>query len=146
MQYPNAPTSSTYTANSLNQYTSITNTPAGGTPTITNYGYDSDGNLVSGGNTSYTYDEANRLTQLIRTNPNTGANEAKSEFVYDGLSRKRISREYSWINNAWVLQSETRRVYDGMNVVQERDDTNAVKISYTCSGNIGGLLARTVGE
>ena len=61
------------------------------------------------------------------------------------MSRKRISREYSWdgANNAWQLQSETRRIYDGLNVVQERDGTNSITVNYTRAGNIGGLLAKS---
>jgi len=77
-----------------------------------------------------------------------GANLHKSEFLYDGLSRKRISREYEWINGTWELQSEVRRICGGMNVVQERDGTNAVTATYTrgqdMGGGIGGLLARSV--
>lgn len=34
-------------------------------------------------------------------------------------------------------------VYDGMDVVQERDATNTTKVNYSRSGNIGGLLARS---
>ncbi len=42
-----------------------------------------------------------------------------------------------------VLQNEKRRVYDGMDIVQERDQYNTVTASITRAGNIGGILART---
>ena len=41
------------------------------------------------------------------------------------------------------LQNEKRRVYDGMDIVQERDQNNIVTASITRAGNIGGILART---
>ncbi len=40
-------------------------------------------------------------------------------------------------------QQELRRVYVGRDVVQERDVNNVVIASYTRTGNIGGILART---
>lgn len=58
------------------------------------------------------------------------------------MSRLCISREFSPVNGEWVQQSEIRRIYDGMDVVQERDETGALICSYTRDGNIGGLLAR----
>ena len=143
-----------YESNALNQYSSYSTT-SNGTTTITPLSYDLNGNLSSQGNLRFSYDDADRLSQVIRVNAQTGANEGRSEFVYDGLSRKRISREYSWDGtaNAWVLQSETRRIYDGLNVIQERDGTNSITVNYTRgadlsgsvsgAGGIGGLLARS---
>ena len=54
-----------------------------------------------------------------------------------------VSRYYVQSNGTLALQNETRRVYDGMDVVQERDQNNVVTASYTRTGNIGGILART---
>ena len=73
----------------------------------------------------------------------SGQTTSQYQFVYDGLSRLRISRYYVRVNGQLALQNETRRVYDGMDVVQERDQNNVVTASYTRTGNIGGLLART---
>jgi hypothetical protein len=42
-----------------------------------------------------------------------------------------------------VQAGEVRRVYDGMDIVQERDGQNQVLATYTRSGNIGGILSRT---
>ena len=86
----------------------------------------------------------------MRVDAQTGANEHKSEFVYDGLSRKRITREYDWADGAWQQQGETRFVYSGRNVIQERDGNNNVTATYTrgqgMGGGIGGLLARSTAE
>src|SRR5207237_8301300 len=56
---------------------------------------------------------------------------------------------------SWVLDSETRYIYDGSRVVQERDTNNTPTVSYTRgndlslslegAGGIGGLLARSSG-
>ena len=91
---------------------------------------------------------ASRLS-AINTNVNLRSPMAggRSEFVYDGLSRLRISRYYvrNANTNALELQNEKRRVYDGMDIVQERDGNNVTTASLTRAGNIGGILARTTG-
>lgn len=137
--------------NGLNQLTGVSSySTSTNTATLTgsqSMGYDADGNLgavvsrnaqgTESGRTSYAYDDASRLVKI------EVPNSSKWEFAYDGMSRLRISRQSSWVNGAWVVGEEKRRVYVGMNVVQERDGTNAVTASYTRVGNIGGLLARS---
>jgi RHS repeat-associated protein len=93
------------------------------------------------------YDDENQLTNVMV------ANAWKSEFFYDGKMRRRLRREFTWQNGAWVQTNEVRYVYDGNLVVQERDNFNVVRVTYTrgsdLSGNfegaggIGGLLARS---
>lgn len=102
------------------------------------------------------YDDDNRLTT------NWVAGVWKAEHVYDGLSRRRIERNYTWhsaIGN-WQLTNEVHFLYDGKVVIQER--TYAPQLSTTIpqqcvsyirgrdlsgsfqgAGGIGGLLART---
>ena len=137
--------------NEVNQLTQSksydTNTAPATLLGTTNFGYDPKGNLTAtattngsggpSGSATYVYDDADRLTGI--TNPGS----SKREFLYDGMSRMRVSRNWNWQNGAWVPQSETRRVYDGMDVVQERDGSNAVTANYTRLGNIGGILARS---
>jgi RHS repeat-associated protein len=58
-----------------------------------------------------------------------------------------------WYGGTWQEGAEKRYVYDGNNVIQERDGNNTVLVSYTRgtdlsgdfqdAGGIGGLLART---
>jgi RHS repeat-associated protein len=116
-------------------------------PATANYQYDSNGNLIFDGLRGFAYDDEN---QLIRV---TVTNDWKSEFVYDGKMRRRIRKEYSWQNGAWVLDEEVRYVYDLNLVIQERDRLNVSQVTYTRgkdlsgslegAGGIGGLLART---
>ena len=132
---------SSYTTNVLNQYTAVSTNG-----TTANLSYDERGNLLAQGTHRYAYDDANRLSSIVRVDAQTGANEHKSEFVYDGLSRKRITREYDWAEGDWQQIAETRFVYSGRLVIQERDANNNVAATYTRRGNIGGLLARTTAD
>ena len=147
-----------YTPNRLNRYAGLTSSWAGGASgSESTLGYDKSGNLTnwtsvatgacSASNTVYVYDDADRLTSVVTRNPSTLANVGKSEFQYDGLSRLRVTKEYTWNGTAWVIVagSEKRRVYDGMDVVQERDGSNGVGSTYTRDGNIGGILAKRSG-
>jgi len=118
-------------------------------PATVAYIYDLNGNLKSDGTRGFDYDDEN---QLIRV---TVTNSWKSEFTYDGRFRRRIRKESTWQNSAWVQITEARYIYDGMLVIQERDVNNLPAVTYTRgrdlsgslqgAGGIGGLLARTDG-
>src|SRR5665213_2675325 len=109
--------------------------------------YDSNGNLTNDGTRVFYYDGENQLTNVHV------AGQWQSLFVMDGLGRKRIERNYSWVTSAWHLTNEIHYVYDGMLTVQERDTNNIVLVTYTRgmdlsttrhgAGGIGGLLARS---
>jgi RHS repeat-associated protein len=113
--------------------------------------YDAKGNLTNDARRSFVYDDEDQLTQVVVTN---GANNStRSDFVYDGLFRRRIRREWSWVNGNWAQSAEVRYVYDGRVVIQERDANDLPAVTYTRgldlsgsregAGGIGGLLART---
>ena len=109
--------------------------------------YDTAGNLTQtlssdGSKTLYTYDDADRLTRLERRNA-AGVPVSASEWVYDYASRKPVSREFTYSNGAWAQTSEKRRVFDDMDVVQERNGLNQVTAQLVRSGNIGGILSRS---
>jgi len=119
-------------------------------PASANLIYDLNGNLRTNANNVltfriYDYDDEN---QLIRV---TEPASWKSEFTYDGKMRRRIRKEFTWQNAAWVQTKEVRYIYDGNLVIQERDANNLPTIGYTRgkdlsgslegAGGIGGLLA-----
>ncbi|MEI7728031.1 MAG: RHS repeat-associated core domain-containing protein [Verrucomicrobiota bacterium] len=116
-------------------------------PASPSFAYDLNGNLTSDGQRGFDYDDENQLVRIIATN------QWKSEFLYDGLMRRRIGKEFTWTNSAWLLTNEVRYVYDGSLVVQERDSNNVPCVTYSrgldlsggfqSAGGIGGLLART---
>jgi len=124
-----------------------TNTVTVTLPASVTYTYDDNGNLVSDGQMTFEYDGENQLVAV------QVAGSWRSEFRYDTLGRRRVRVEKVWQNSHWVTASETRYVYDGMLVVQERDGNNLPAVSYTRgsdlsgtregAGGIGGLLART---
>jgi RHS repeat-associated protein len=78
----------------------------------------------------------------------------RTTFRYDGKRRRRVTREETkGSSRQWVLASETRYVYDGMRVIQERNGNGVPTVAYTRgpdlsgtlegAGGIGGLLARS---
>jgi RHS repeat-associated protein len=124
-----------------------TNTVVVNLPSSASYQYDSNGNLLYDGNRAFQWDDENELTQITVTNA------WMSQFSYDGKLRRRIRKEFSWVNSAWVETNEVHSIYDGNLVIQERDANNLPLASYTRgldssgsfegAGGIGGLLART---
>lgn len=125
----------------------MTNTQEVNMPQSVNLAFDNNGNLTNDGTRVFGYDTENELTNVFVPN------QWRSSFVYDGLGRKRIVRDYSWLSSAWVLTNETHYIYDGLLVIQERDTNNNPLVTYTRgvdlsgdfqdAGGIGGLLART---
>ena len=150
----NYTTVETFTVNALNQLTAVPNS----TPT-----YDRRGNLTqryfpSGPQYywTYTYDAENQLASVATDTYYTyDTYRFKVEFGYDGQGRLRVRKDYTWSAGAWVLGTETRYVYDGMLLVQERNGANTPTVTYTRgrdlsggyagAGGIGGLLARSHG-
>ena len=118
-------------------------------PASLTYQYDLNGNLLTDGTRMFQWDAANQLTNLYVTNT------FQTQFAHDGLGRLRLLREYAWQSGVWVLTNETRYLYDGNLIVQERDTNNAIMATYTRgldlsgglagAGGIGGLLSRTAG-
>src|SRR5262249_25019200 len=118
-------------------------------PATNSFAYDLNGNMLTNGNRFFDYDDENQLIRI--TEPNAW----KSEFAYDGKMRRRTRKEYTWLSaiGDWQLTNETRYVYDGNLVIQERDANNLPQVTYTRgrdvsgslqgAGGIGGLLART---
>jgi len=154
----NNTTAQTFKVDNKNQLTN-------GTPEGT-VSYDDNGNPTFASTTffGYVYDDENRLVKWYyyangsngNGNPSTHA-DLRTDFVYDGLGRlrKRVEYQGSGSGTSWHLESETRYIYDGMRVIQERSSSNIPTVSYTRgndlsgtlegAGGIGGLLARSDG-
>lgn len=153
----------TFKVDGLNQ---LTNATPVGTQT-----YDDNGNLRLASSTGaadwvdfeYVYDDENRLVNwynyydtYLGSGVPTSSDDLRTDFVYDGQGRLRKRVEY-WAGGlgGWSLVSETRYVYDGWRVIQERNSGNTPTVSYTRgndlsgslegAGGIGGLLARSHG-
>ncbi|MES2995703.1 MAG: RHS repeat-associated core domain-containing protein [Verrucomicrobiota bacterium] len=116
----------TYTTNSANQYTAISNQPP--PPT-----YDANGNLLTQNGVTYTWDSENRLLSL-------SDGTTTVTHTYDALHR-RVTKTANG--------TTTRFVYDGWNVIEEFSGTTLAKSltwgadlsgSLQAAGGVGGLL------
>jgi RHS repeat-associated protein len=145
----NNTTVTTYTVNNLNQVT--------GDGTYT-FSYDNNGNRtgkIQTGSVFYTYDDENQLTQAeTDTSQTPVAMRWRTQWEYDARGRMRKRTEYSFNTiTGWVLSSETRYLYDGRRVIQERNSSNVPLVTYVRgldlsgsfegAGGIGGMLSRT---
>jgi RHS repeat-associated protein len=125
----------TYTANALNQYSQIS-VPS--VPSVDNLIYDLDGNLLTNGVWSYTWDCENRLVSVSSNNVCVVSN------AYDHMSRRVVK---------WTPCHTTTFVYDGWNLVQETVQTAQSTVTNRFvwgrdlsgtlqgAGGVGGLLA-----
>jgi RHS repeat-associated protein len=147
----NNATVTTYSVNSLNQVTG---------DGMLSFGYDGNGNrsLQSSGGASitYTYDDENQLVQAETDTLYTpSASRWKTMWAYDARGRVRVREDYSWYGpgSYFIRDRSARYLYDGMRVIQERNENNTPQVTYTRgldlsgswerAGGIGGLLART---
>ena len=145
--------------NGNNTYTAIANDSLGRSatnsitvnlPATNNYVYDLNGNLLSDGYRTFTYDDENQLMSVVVSNGVTTSTLTSN--IYDGKMRLRIRREYVW-SSGWLQTAEVHYIYDGNLVIQERDANNLPTVTYTRgndfsgslqgAGGIGGLLARS---
>ncbi len=110
-----------YTPNTLNQYTTVGSTT---------FAYDPNGNLTNDGTNSYTYDVENRLTQA--TTP-TGT----STYTYDPLGR-RLSKT--------VGSTTTRFLYDGDQLIAETDPSGTITAKYVYGAGIDEPLTMVRGS
>jgi RHS repeat-associated protein len=134
---PAAARQTTYTANTLNQYTNITDTSSSSLsvpPT-----HDADGNLTYDGQKRYSWDAENRLVQVT----DASTNAILVRYTYDAESRL-IKRETG--------ETTERYLYDGWNRIAEYPATGTsplrthlwgLDLSDTLqgAGGVGGLLS-----
>jgi RHS repeat-associated protein len=120
--------------------------------------WDLNGNLASDGMKNCTWDEENRLVKIETINGIQGVEQRKSEYLYDGQSKRIQKNDYSgWTNGAYSITNSTKFIYDGWNLISEisHTDTPTLSCSVTNSyvwgqdlsgslqgaGGVGGLLA-----
>ncbi len=138
-------TSVGYSANDLNQYTSVDTNGSAASPA-----YDEDGSLTDDGTFSYTWNGENRLITITPKTPAVG--DEKLEFLYDYMGRRVRKVTTVWDGSTWQTDDTALFVYNGWNMIEELDGTGAVTASYIHgldlsqslqgAGGIGGILAR----
>jgi RHS repeat-associated protein len=132
--------STSYSANSVNQYTEVGNDEPE---------YDDDGNLVDDGTRTFEWSAAGHLTEAATPS-------ARLSCVYDHLGR-RVSRTTETRSGfRWNLSDEREYVYDGWNLVHETRTASGVETdieyfwgpdlsgSLQGAGGVGGLVAVSV--
>ena len=127
----------------------VTNIDICNLPLAVSLAWDSNGNLTNDGTHTFAYSAENQLTNI------TVAGAWKSDFVLDGLGRRRVELDYGLQGGNWTKTNELHLLYDGWLLMQVRDGSNNVLVTYTRgldlsgslsgAGGIGGLLARTDG-
>ena len=130
-----------YTANNLNQYTSIQRTSASSALSAgeTSLTYDLDGNLVSDGVFAYAYDSANRLTSVSSNGISVTA------FAYDAKSRRvrktTPSATHTYFYDDWNLVEERIVRADGTATTNRYIWGKDLSGTLQGAGGVGGLLA-----
>lgn len=127
-----------YTSNTLNQYTQISGSGSTINPT-----YDNDGNLLTDGAHTCTWDGENRLIKVVMTSG------TEINFTYDYMGR----RVRKTVKQGDTTLSDKVYLYDGWNVVAEYGiaDTSSPLRTWTWgidmsgsiqgAGGVGGLLS-----
>ncbi|MDZ4199030.1 MAG: RHS repeat-associated core domain-containing protein [Kiritimatiellia bacterium] len=117
--------------------------------------YDADGNLLSDGRWTNTWDGENRLIR-IETRPDLPPEvpRVRCDYVYDGGSRRVQSDRYTWDGTNWVLAASVRFLYADWLPLAEVNETNGFTRAYTWgsdlsgslqgAGGVGGLLFVTI--
>ena len=144
----------TYSANSLNQYTSILCGSAAlrETKTLT---YDADGNLISDGSFSYAYDAENRLVSILPLSPMNGSFAVENRYDHRHRRTQKVGSRFA--NGEWAWAGTHIYVWDGDNIVLERiafaDGAERVCEYFwgldksgteQGAGGVGGLLAVSI--
>ena len=147
-------TTNTYTANSLNQYTSILCDSA----SLREISHDLDGNMTSDGVFAYSYDAANRLASVSSASLTNGAVRVVN--AYDCRNRRICKTVQRYADSNWQTIELHSFVYDSWNLIHETVatisgvTTNTAEIQYFWgadlsntlqgAGGVGGLLALSV--
>jgi RHS repeat-associated protein len=95
--------------------------------------YDGNGNLTNDGLRSFAYDDENQLLQVWTAN-------WLSEFTYDGKMRRRIRQEFTLQGANWMQTNMVDYVYDGNEVIQERNVNYLPTTTYTRGKDLSGIL------
>ncbi|KVF14464.1 peptidase C39 [Burkholderia vietnamiensis] len=121
--YPPSTTTQTATYNVLNQLTTLSNPPPASQPLT----YDANGNLLSDGGRTYSWDAENRLVAIAYP----GQSGKATSFTYDGLGR-RISISSTPAGGGAAVT--TSYIWCGPRPCQARGASNAVTRGYYPEG------------
>jgi RHS repeat-associated protein len=109
--------------------------------------YDDDGNLLSDGRWTYTWDGENNLVSMQAGAAVPVEAKSKLEFSYDYARRRIQKKVYAWDvpTSTYTLQSVRKFVYDGSHLVAELDASFATLRTFTWGQDLGGGLQTIAG-
>ncbi|MBI4660163.1 MAG: RHS repeat-associated core domain-containing protein, partial [Verrucomicrobia bacterium] len=112
-------------------------------PATDGFTHDADGNLLTDGTWSNTWDGENRLTKIEAKSGVPAGAKRKGEYEYDYLGRRVAKKVWYWDSGSgsYVLGLQRRFVYDGWNVLVELDGaTNSVMQRYVWGMDVSGSM------
>jgi len=117
--------------------------------------YDDDGNCLSDGQFTYTWDASNRLVGLESISGAPTLSKRKATFGYDPLSRRTSKKVWEWddLTSGYVVKEDLRFLYHGWNLMAEINAEGDMVRSHLWgldlsgsmqgAGGVGGLLCTT---
>ena len=112
---PDGDTTLTVTRTATDQTTTRAQTTVTRPADATAYTYDLNGNMLTDGQWTYTWNDENRMISA-EEDPNVGGGSSRRLlFSYDGQGRRRTKSVYTWDTQAedWTLTREHLFLYDG---------------------------------
>src|SRR5205085_6578257 len=104
------------------------------------FSYDGDGNLLTDGRWTNSWDAENRLVNLTSLSNAPTGSKFKLDLTYDYLGR-RMQKIVSTNNGtAYVSQYTNRFVYDGWNVAAVLNHTNGLLYSFQWGTDLSGTM------
>ncbi|MFC1588575.1 polymorphic toxin-type HINT domain-containing protein, partial [Planctomycetota bacterium] len=123
-----------YQANLLNQYPEIDTTQG---PDTDNRTYDLNGNLTENEDgVGYTFDYKNHIVTAEKTD------DWRLTFEYDHMGRRTYKKAESY-DSGWSTDYEEYYYYTGDEVIEERDESDAVLRTYVLSGDLDNPVSFT---
>ena len=120
--------------------------------------YDADGNLLSDGRWTYTWDAENRVVKVESRSDTPQASWRRVEWTYDALGRRIRQTTRVWTNNTWAVVEDLELISDpmlfGRHIAELNASDNTLVRSYVWgldlsgtmdgAGGVGGLLSVTL--
>ena len=104
------------------------------------YWYDADGNMLSDGVWTNTWDAENRLLSTETTSAVPLAARAKETWSYYSDGRWSERAVYAWTNGNWVAQATQRFVWDGIVIVAILDGNNGLLQTFLRGLDLSGTM------
>ncbi|MDR4507767.1 MAG: hypothetical protein MRJ65_05940 [Candidatus Brocadiaceae bacterium] len=109
------------------------------------FAHNPDGNLIRDGLWKYRYDAENRLISI--ESPLNVPVEARRRVEYTRDYRNRLieRKGYVWSSGAWSLATQTKFVYDDVNLIAELDGIGDLMRSYVYGTDLSGRMQGAAG-